>query len=109
MTTRKRSAKVKNLKVKGVGVPRAADPRSLIERAMEVSVQRRPKVATTEDLELALAYIRGELQLRQVAAAVNRNGNDSHPGNATHWLGRVLVSAVRSGWLIEAPGARRLR
>jgi len=96
-------------KVKTAIARRVDDERSLIERAKEVPAQRRPKVATTEDLELALAYIRGELQLRQVAAAVNANGSDAHPGNATHWLGRVLVSAVRAGWLVESPSARRLR
>jgi hypothetical protein len=77
---------------------------SLLEVAKSVPLNpSRMELALSEDaFSLAMAYCRNEVQLRQVGAALN-----TESASANHWIGRVLVAAVRTGRLIVAPNGNK--
>lgn len=75
---------------------------SLLDRAKAVVIQRRrgPKVCG-EDIDLALAWARGEIAISQVSAVYSRSGKPSN-NNAYVKLAFALGHAVQAGRLTEA-------
>lgn len=67
----------------------------LIEKALRATDTTRTVPATKEEAELAVAYLRGEITIRQYAKAFDR----SDAGFASHRISAVLRQAVQNGWL----------
>lgn len=70
--------------------------KTLLERAKSRSIIKRPKRDIRKgELELVLAYIRGEIALHQYGHAIG--WKDKHNGSMTHRIGSVIRQAVAHG------------
>ena len=76
--------------------------KSLTELAMEHGLRGSSRMpADKEEFELCMAYVMGKIARFQVGRVLGISSAGVSP-----WSGRVLVAAVRAGWLCQTEGIK---
>lgn len=71
---------------------------SLLEKAREIPIRRRgAEGVTVEEIELALAWMKDEITLTQIARVMNHKG----PGTTVSRISILLREAYRKGMIRE--------
>ena len=71
---------------------------TLLEKAKKISGFR-PVIKTDEEIELALAWLKGEITSKQITSVIYE-GKKTSRGNYLNWLALALRSAYMKGRLI---------
>jgi hypothetical protein len=70
--------------------------KSLLEQAQTVTQHRKQKQATNQEIELALAWAKGDINTHQVSRVLNITSSNTYSRMAS-----LLRSAVQQGILVE--------
>ena len=74
--------------------------KTLLEQAKEVRLRHKQAVITDEQIELALAWARDEVTMKQVGIVVmDLTGNTGATNNIYNWLAIRLREAFRRGYI----------